>query len=164
MKKTPVNGNHTLLKHLFRGMYSPTSSTHLTSSFLVKNTVWNLCSKVYIILDMLPYLSWLQAACRRRDADMCILRWREGKQPRCYTSRSALGCRGSWLIGLVCADFMVCQVKQCGGVVTDRRGPKLDQRVGELQRRAGAHGPARQIEISENEGKEYKLTSSHDMQ
>lgn len=106
------------------------------------------------------YLSWLQAACGRGDADMCILRWHEGEQPRCHRSRGALGCRGSWLIGPVWADFMVGQVKQSGGVVTDRRGPKLDQRVGELQRGADAHGPARQIEISENEGKEYTLTSS----
>lgn len=53
------------------------------------------------------------------------------------------------MIGQVWARFTVGQVQQGGGAVADRRGPKLDQGVGEFQRRADTHRPARQMEISE---------------
>lgn len=97
---------------------------------------------------MLRYLSWLQAACDGSDADRSILGWLKGEQPRCRRSRSAFGCQSSRLIGRVWACLTVGQVQQGGGVVTDRRGPKLDQGVGEFQRRADTHGPTRQMEIS----------------
>lgn len=105
-----------------------------------------MCKK----LDTLLYLSWLQAACEGSDADRSILGRLKGEQPRCRRSRGASGCQSSRLIGRVWARFAVGQVQQGSGVVADRRGPELDQGVGEFQRRADTHRPARQMEISEH--------------
>lgn len=114
------------------------------------------------ILDSLLYLSWLQAACEGSDADGSVPGWLKGEEPRCRRSRRAFGRQSSRLIGRVRARFTVGQVEQGGGVVTDRRGPKLDQGVGEFQRRADAHRPARQMEISEH-GAQVRGTSYHDV-
>lgn len=105
---------------------------------------------------VLLHLSRKEASGGRSDADIWILWWSQGEKPGCYRSHAVLDHWRYWLFALV------DQVKYSSGVATYCRGPKLDQRVRELQWGVDGQCSARQQEISdENKLLSYQNAPCH---
>lgn len=89
-----------------------------------KHLLRKLCHIFQItpVMSVLLYLSGLQSACSRTNADVTVTGKSKGEQP---------GWHGPWP---ALRHFLVGEVHHSAGAVTDGCVPKPNQRMGQLQR------------------------------
>lgn len=96
----------------------------------------------------LLHLSREKASCRGRDADVWILWWGKAEQPGNLIHHGVFGPWSYCLFELVIVSVAADQVKNSSGLVINRSGSKLNQRMRELQRWVNSYSSAGQQKLS----------------